>query len=324
MPLSNYQQLLILVCLAAMTAGLVAGTAITWRVHAALRGWLTHAPARERAQLLLALRSVPAATAVIAACGVALTFVRHEPAETTEAAGLTLMSIAACTLVLGSVALRRVTGSAWRTYQCHRLLRRHGQRIDVPGFPLPAWRIGANFPVAAVSGVLRPRLILSSPILDHCTADELAVIVRHEEAHARRRDNLCRACLLAMPDLISLLGGDAISNTWQRAVEEAADDEAVRSDGQARITLAGALVRVGRMASTPPPSWMPALALYDGDNLESRVRRLLTPVPPTATVRLGAPGAVGIAVATASLVAWAAMGPRPLHGLMEWAVRYLP
>ena len=323
MLLSNYQQLLIVVCLAALSVGIALGTPVAACAHRVLLKRFTRASARERARLLLGLRLAPTVAGIVAASAVLLTFVRHEPAETTEAAGVVLLILATLALILMTAALLRVIQAARRTYRCHRLLARCGQRMDLPGFPLPAWRIVASFPVAAVSGVLRPRLILSSCILDDCTADELAMVVRHEEAHARHRDNLCRACLLALPDPFALFRrGAGITRDWQQAVEEAADDEAVRSDPEARIALAGALVRVGRMATSPPPAWMPALALYDGDNLESRVRRLLTPASPlTGRNRLAS---VAIGLGAVAVAGWTATGSRPLHDLMEWAVRHLP
>jgi Zn-dependent protease with chaperone function len=324
-PLSHYHYLLIVVCLATFSVVSIVGGAIAVGLHLALGGRLAHLPARERARVLLLLRAAPTVGGTLAALTMVLTFARHEPRGTTETAGLALTALAALSSILMLAALVRIVHGAKRSYQCHRLVARCGRRIDLPDIPLPAWRIDASFPVAAVSGVLRPRLILSSRILDECSADELTTVVRHEVAHARRRDNLVRAWLLALPDLFPLVdGGDAISRHWQRTVEEAADDEAVRSDADASITLARALVRVGRMATTPPPAWMPALALYDGDNLEGRVRRLLEPPAKLTRVRRRAvPVAIGFGVATvAGLLG--ATGTRPLHDVMEWAVRHLP
>lgn len=326
MAYSNYDRLLVLICMAAFSAGVLVGSGLAIGVHTAVRDRLARKPARERARLLFALRITPAVTGVMAALGIALAFLRHEPARTSEQAGIVLTLLAAGTLVLTALAAVQTVKGALRTRRCHQLLARCGQRMDLPGFPLPAWRIAAPFPVAAVSGVVSPRLILSSRLMDECTPDELAIVVRHEAAHARRRDNFLRSCLLALPDLFGFLKrGDIVAREWQHAVEEAADDEAVRSEPAARLTLAGALVRVGRMTAGPPPPWMPTFALYDGDNLERRVRRLLAPAadgPRDASRERAA--TLGVGALMFAMAVWAATGPRPLHTLMEWAVRYLP
>jgi beta-lactamase regulating signal transducer with metallopeptidase domain len=324
-PLSHYHQLLILVCLATLAVGSVLGGAIAARLHMMLRRWLTGVPPRERARLLLVFTAAPAVGGVLGVSAIVLTFAQHEPRETTETAGLVLMLLAALGSVLVFAAVLRIAHGARQTYKRHRLVDRCGRRIDVPDFPLPAWRIDTRFPVVALSGVIRPRLILSARILDECTAEELTVIARHEESHARRRDNLVRAWLLALPDVFSLFDREsAISRHWHRSVEEAADEEAVRSDPRAAIALAGALLRVGRMATSSPPTWMPVLALYDGDNLEGRVRRLLARPPGTAAgPRPIASLGICLIAATAAGVL-SVTGTRPLHEVMEWAVRHLP
>jgi beta-lactamase regulating signal transducer with metallopeptidase domain len=324
-PVSHYHQLLVIVCLAMLGVGSISSGAITAPIHMMLRRWLTGVPPRERARLLLVFSAAPAVGGVLGALAIVLTFVQHEPRATTETAGLVLLLLAASGSVLVGAAVLRIVHGAHGTYKRHRLVERYGQRIDVPECPLPAWQIDTSFPVVAVSGVVRPRLILSAGILDECTAEELAVIARHEAAHARHRDNLVRACLLAVPDLFSLSDrGSAISRHWHRSVEEAADEEAVRSDPRAAVTLAGALLRVARMATSSPPAWMPALALYDGDNLEGRVRRLLARPPDTPQGRrpIAALGVCLIATAAAGVLSLT--GTRPLHEVMEWAVHHLP
>ena len=321
----NYERLLILACAAAFSAGSTLAALIVIPAHARLQRGIARRPARERARLLLALRIMPFAAGVVTTLGVALAFVRYEPRHTTEPAGAVLLLTGGLALLLAVLAAWRLAVAGRQTAKCHRLVGRCGRRIDLPDFPIPAWRINAGFPVAAVSGVLRPRLIISARILDECSADELLAVLRHERAHVLRYDNLVRALVLGLPDILALSKhGDRMMSQWHRAAEDAADDEAVRSGAGARMALAGALVRVGRMATEPPPRWMPALALFDGDDLEGRVRRLLDPeaalpgagVPRHATVVLS-----GVLLAA---IAWAVTGPRPLHLALEWAVRNLP
>ena len=270
----------------------------------------------------MAMRFLPSGVGLTATLGFGLAFARYEPRNTLEHAGAALLLLAATAAVLVSIAGWRLVRSLWRTARCHRLVRLLGQRISPMDFPLPAWRVPADFPVAAVSGVLNPRLILSSRILDECPREELAAVLRHEAAHARRRDNLVRMALLACPDPFGT-GRHDVLDEWHHAVEEAADEEASGSDGAARAVLAAALVRVSRMSLANRPSWMPALALYDGFALEGRVRRLLQP----DTARNDAPRCRVVGIAGALLIAtglWMATGPRLLHALTEWGIRNLP
>ena len=85
------------------------------------------------------------------------------------------------------------------------------------------------------------------------------MIVRHELAHARQRDNVARLLLSGLPDVLSLghqwLG---IERAWQDATEDAADELATGDDAQARVCLASALVRVARMVGSQP---VPALSV---------------------------------------------------------------
>ncbi len=138
------------------------------------------------------------------------------------------------------------------------------------------WLIESAYPVAAVTGLFRTRLLISTRIVSECTPRELEAVIRHEAAHVRRRDNLVRAAMRYLPDPMLLLNaGRELQTGWAAAAEEAADDEAAGPRVEARTELAAALVRVARMAEGPPPQWMPALAFYEGTNLENRVRRLL-------------------------------------------------
>jgi Zn-dependent protease with chaperone function len=322
----NYERLFLFVCMAAVLAGTTLAAAIVVALGGTFRRAIVGRAPRTRARLLFSLRVSPLVAGLIASIGVAAAFIRHEPRNTTEEAGAMLLLACGLTLVLLLLAARRAIEVCARTRACHRLLRQHGQQVDIPEFPIPVWRIRSAFPVAAVAGILRPRLILSSRILDSCEDDEVLAVLRHERAHVDHQDNLMRACLVCLPDPLAFSKTSAaLLAEWHEAVEEAADDAASGMDERARITLAGTLVRVARMADDAPPDWMPALALFDGDNLEARVRRLLEPDPAASHRQpfVWIAGALGLSFLAAGAV-WTAAGPRPLHDMVEWAVRSLP
>jgi beta-lactamase regulating signal transducer with metallopeptidase domain len=275
---------------------------------------------RSRARTLLLVRAIPSLGGAVAAVVAAAGFLEFEPAWTSERPGVVL--IAAAAAALGLVAL--VAFSALRALalaiRCSRLMRhcpqlsRNGRTVCVVDSP---------YPVAAVTGLFRARLVLSDLLLRECAADELEVILAHEAAHVSRSDNFVRALMLAMPDPLRLMAsGRAIEAAWAAAAEEAADDDAAGETVERRVALASALVRVAALARTPPPPWMPALAFFQGDNLERRVRRLVEPQSAAVTsLRVVEPSAVMV---IAAIVTWGTFQAGALHALMEWAIRTLP
>ena len=88
-----------------------------------------------------------------------------------------------------------------------------------------------------------------------------------------------------------------------------------------RLLLAHALIRVARLAkssASPAVHDLPASALYRGENLDARIRRLLAPPVPAATIRKS----------TRYVAAFAAIGSLlglgVIQDLLEAAVTFLP
>jgi len=288
-----------------------------------LRRRVAARPAVERARALAVARLLPVAIGAFATVLIGSMFLRYEPRDTTEAPGLLLIGFALSTLLLFTAAMRRLLTS-WRAgATCSRLLRQSGRRWwREDGQQI--WIIETPYPVAAVTGVFRTRLLISTRIIRECTPRELEAVIRHEAAHVRRRDNLVRAAMRYLPDpLLLLSAGHQLQAEWAAAAEEAADDEAAGPRVEARTELASALVRVARMAEGPPPQWMPALAFYEGTNLEHRVKRLLragTSANAASAVQIVA---AAVVLATGALLLGDGVSMK-LHGAMELAVRYLP
>ena len=154
-----------------------------------------------------------------------------------------------------------------------------------PGTPVidSASVVESTFLVVAVFGGFRRRLVIAGSVLDQCPAEELAAVLAHEESHVSRGDNLRRVVMALAPDLLTLSRtARRIADEWHTATEEAADDAAARLGADGRATLAQALVRIARMAPEGDAlQYLPTSALYRGENIEGRVRRLLAaPMPP--------------------------------------------
>ena len=315
----RYYVLLVLVSAGAFAVTASACAAIVATVWPALKHRLPLAAAH-RARRLALLRLAPVISGSAALAIVAATFLRYEPRDTTEVPGLFLLSSAALSLALVMSASRRLATAARRARQCDQLLRACGSPQSRPDGH-QVWIVETEYPVAAVMGVLRTRLLLSRRILAECTDAEVASVVRHELAHIQRRDNLVQAAMRFLPDpLAHTRTGRELQAAWSIAAEEAADDFAAH-DASERTDLAAALVRVAGMAQGRPPQWLPALTFFERHTVESRVRRLLRPGPAAQGSLRVVPAAV--AIGAALLIGTEAVGLR-LHALMELAVRVLP
>lgn len=319
----RYYLLLALIPLGAYATASVAAAFGVSRSRTWIARTTANRAAAERARVLALARVFPMAAGLAAAALFATVFVRFEPRGTTEVPGALLLASASFTFLLLTTALARTAGS-WRAgVRCRSLLRQCGRRWRRED-GRQVWLLETAYPVAAVTGLFRTRLLLSTRIVQGCTPGELEAVIRHEAAHVRRRDNLVRAMLRCLPDpLLLMQAGRAFEADWAAAAEEAADDEAAGPQVESRTELAGALVRVARMAEGSPPPWMPALAFYEGTNLERRVHRLLSARSQSNGITAKVLTAGGVSLGAGALL-FTPAASRQLHALLELAVRYLP
>ena len=317
----RFYVLFALVTLAGFSFAAMAGSLSVAAVWPAINGRVEMLSARRRALWLFTLRILPTTSGAACALILSITFLAYEPRDTKEAVGGVLALLAGAGAALLGLAVARslrliVSGTALSrlTRHCHQWTSRDGAAAAV---------VESGYPVAAVAGVFRPRLMLSARVLRECTDGEIAAIVAHERAHVRRGDNLARAVLRALPDgwLAPATAGE-IETAWTRAAEEAADEDAAGRSGSQRAAFAATLVRVAQMAEEAPPAWMPELAFYEGHDLERRVRALLDdPRRDRRRVALVETATIALAL---SAVAWSISSMAALHAAMEWGVQLLP
>ena len=277
-----------------------------------------------RAIFLARLRLLPAASAVLVSIAATTAFLIFESRKPDESVSSSMVAFAGAGALL--LAL-----SAWRWYRLAVTTRRtmrawfaSAEPIALDGIGAPAFAVDTSFPIVAVVGLWRPRLIIARSVLATCTADELQAVLAHEQGHLNRRDNLRRLALTATPDVLAWLPISArMFAAWYDAAEEAADDEAERAHQGGRLHLASALLKVARLAAgTNPPPMVPAAALYTGSNLESRVRRLLAPAEPASSARPNTTALAAFACAAAALAV--ATGTPTVHEWIEAAIHLLP
>ena len=213
-----------------------------------------------------------AATA-LAWVGIPIAFSLWEPAGKVEPVGPAALALAVAGAALVASSFWRLTVALRETQRIHRSLV-HATRASLPASPLPAFVIDSRFPIVALVGLFVSRLFVARTVVEACDAGELRAVVAHEQAHAGARDNLRRLLMAAAPDALAWLPvGAGMMREWGAMAELAADETAV-SHLPDRLNLASALVKVARLATTPPAA-LPASTLYRGEPIAERVHRLL-------------------------------------------------
>ena len=306
---------LIVMALAAFAAGGFVGALVTWIVSR------RRPRVMSEESTLFVLRLLPMIAATVAASLTVLSFVLFEQ-RGGETTGISLPILA--TLAVGlfvSAAIR-----AWRLH--HRTSRVLGswlataEEVRLPDVPTPVLAISSSFPIVAVVGLMRQRVIIARSVLDVCSPDELRAILAHEQAHLDRHDNLRRAILTMAPDVLSWLPlSSRMLEAWHDACEGTADEASGRLGEHGRLLLAQALIRVARLASTstsPAVHDLPASALYRGENLDARIRRLLAPPSAPVAVR------TTIHYVAMFAVVGTLLGLGLIQDVLEAAVNFLP
>lgn len=308
----------VVVVLAAFAcANVVAACAAVWQ-------WRRRTPPaapQDRAAFLLRIRLLPLVASLLWAALAMGSFFMFEP-RADERTGVVLLALAASGAALVvSAAFRLIVTLARHRRVVHGWLK-SATPITLAGVSIPVRRVESAFPIVAVVGVLRPKLVIARSVLDACTDEELTAILDHECRHIARGDNLRRTLLLALPDPLGWMRvGRDIDLAWHDATEEVADEAPGSDRGDAgRVALASALIRVATMVPAGQPlAEIPASALYRGEPLERRVRRLLDPIAPRPRAPrhyqwLALAGVIGLSIVLLS----------PIHELLEVAVTFLP
>jgi len=306
---------LVIVLAAFAWSSLVASALVAWR-------WRRRLRAGDDAGALVRLRLFPAAVGSATAALAAVAYLLFEPRGLLhEPLGIMLPALALSGGTLAAVAFAGVIRSYWITRRAVRAWTAAGETVRLPGITAPALVVASEFPVVAVIGWLRPTVIIARSVLDACTPEELRAILAHEQAHIDERDNLKRLALGHVPDPLTWTPlGRHIQAAWLQASEDAADDSVGRLGPEGRPLLAQALIRVARLVPPGARLTVPLSALYCGEGLDRRIRRLLgPPSPPRPRQSPGRVRVAGVLLFASSVLALEAV-----HHTVEAAVAFLP
>jgi hypothetical protein len=287
---------------------------------------LTASDAALRARVLLALRLLPAVVSTLFVLGVFLpSFLELEPRDFDEAFGVTTTTFAVVSCALLTAAVWRGASALRDAIDRSRSWIERARPIALAGSPAPVFCLDAPTPAMTLVGVFHPKLLVTRPLLDLLTPEELRAAVAHEVGHLGSWDNLKRLAMRATPDALSALRASRrLEHDWALAAEHAADARAAH-DPTTGLALASALLKIARL--TPTIAQEPVLAspLVGGDAIVSRISQLMQGTAasgPSWSARLTAAAATAAAVVT--LVATYRPLLAAVHQVSEVLVRVLP
>jgi Zn-dependent protease with chaperone function len=283
----NVAYLFRLVCLSLASFFLVNGTAgaATALSSSAAMRFAERMRPRSAARFLFVLRMLPSVLGLTAVLGLCVpSYLWLEPQIESERVGVACLLLAG---LAGAACSRSLIRTARAMRQSARLRKEWlhlGSGVSPEESPAvvdeKAMVIQKKGPLLALSGIFRPRMVISRGVLTELSKEQLDVAVRHEIAHRDSRDNLKRLLLVLSPEFLPFANGfAALEKTWARLSEWAADDEAVQGDSQRALSLATALSRVARMGARPRLSALHPSLLPADQDLSARVNRLLRVEP---------------------------------------------
>ncbi len=128
---------------------------------------------------------------------------------------------------------------------------------------------------AFTHGLIRPRIYVSTGLINALTRKELNSVLLHEIHHRRNRDPLRVFLAAFFRDAFFYLPiGDYLAGRHHAFMERAAD-ESVVSRTKDPLNLAGALVKVALSRLSAPRMPAPGPVFFSGASVEGRVRRLV-------------------------------------------------
>jgi beta-lactamase regulating signal transducer with metallopeptidase domain len=264
---------------------LAAGLLVRFFSKSAIRFAELRAP-RAAARLLLGLRLLPFALAalfVVALC--VPSYLWLEPPAVSERVGFLSIFLGILVAATWLISIARAIHSLMASWRHNRLCRLAGSNTSIPGESSSLLVVESHAPLLAMSGLLRPRLLISRGVLQTLSSEELSAALLHEHAHRTSRDNAKRLLLLLAPDIFPFFRPlRALEHSWSRLAEWAADDEATAGDSNSAVSLAAALIQVARMGSAPRMPYLSTSLLACDRDLSARVDRLLYPVAPARRV----------------------------------------
>lgn len=170
---------------------------------------------------LLSLRLLPAGVTALVVLGLCVpSYLSLEPAATREEVGSLFLSAALLGAIVWGTSLGRALRGVASSMRFTVRSRRLGEPAELSADSSPVSIIAGDTPLLAMTGVFRPRIVVSRGVLAALSAEQLDAALRHERAHWASRDNLKRLLLLLAPDALPFWRSfAALDAAWSRLSE---------------------------------------------------------------------------------------------------------
>jgi Zn-dependent protease with chaperone function len=309
-----------------------AGSIVRFSAKSAIRFAESRSP-NAAARFLLILRLLPFALATLFVLALCVpSYLWLEPGATAERVGTTCAILGILGAATWSVSIARTIRSLRASMRYSWLCRSVGHESRQPAGPSsvfviePAVVLQEEAPILALSGLLRPRLLISRSVLRALSAEELDAALAHEHAHRTSRDNVKRLLILLAPDMFPFVRSlRLLEHSWSKFAEWAADDQATAGDSSRAVCLAAALVQVARMGSAPRLPFLSTSLLACDSDLSARVDRLLRAdamtLPYASKIRPGMRTAGLLLVGALAALLLAPSALSSVHELLELLLR---
>jgi hypothetical protein len=219
-----------------------------------LGGSLQQTNPHAKANVLFIFRVLPLALALFLGGALALpSFLKFEPRIVAESVSVKLWLLTGLGAAVFATILTRAARMLRATYKAETFWTACGKK-------LPAGSLASRIPIFCVDriplqlmvmGFFRPKIFVSSPVLEMLTTGEIRAALAHEMAHVSFFDNLKRMLFrICRPP--RWLEFKTETPTWVGACELAADNAAL-AHGASALDLAGALVKMARLKCEVAP-----------------------------------------------------------------------